>query len=279
MTSGAVTSRLIRIDKALVELGLAESRTQAQRWIESGHVRLKDKVINTPSTRVALPDDGRAIQVTTSPENRYVSRGGLKLQAAIEFLISHFQIESLVALLGSDFIVLDIGLSTGGFADCLLQNGVPFIWGVDVGHGQLDRKLQADPRLKSFEGLNARNLTTQLRQLNPNAEIPKFALITIDVSFISLKLVLPQAWQSLRHEGLLIALVKPQFELGASALDKRGVVKDPNLYQSLELTMKAWAVESQAEFIGWLPSPITGGDGNREFLMILKKQGNPSCAG
>jgi 23S rRNA (cytidine1920-2'-O)/16S rRNA (cytidine1409-2'-O)-methyltransferase len=262
-------TRSLRLDKALVELGLVRSRTQAQRFIKDGYVRMDGQLVTEVAELVQLPSDGVRIRVDENPENRYVSRGGLKLEAAIQFLLPHFN-------LATGPIALDIGISTGGFTDCLLAHGAAQVWGVDVGHGQLDPKIANDTRVIHFEGLNARNLLAELalRRVGTQ-EIPVFDIAVVDVSFISLKLVLPNTFLALRPGGILIALVKPQFELGAAALDKRGVVKDPILYEHLERTMRdfaATALESAAEVLAWLDSPITGGDGNREFLLILKKE-------
>ena len=238
---------------------------------------MSGKKITLVSELVGLPLAPTAFLISSTPENRYVSRGGLKLEAALAFLLSHYHWNAITELRPDPLIALDIGISTGGFTDCLLQAGVPQVWGVDVGHGQLDPRLDQDPRVTHFEGLNARDLSAQLQlALSADTVLPVFDLIVIDVAFISLKLILPPAWSLLGNDGILIALVKPQFELGASALDKRGVVKDPKLYQNLELAMREWSQSVGAEFVQWMESPILGGDGggngNHEFLMILRKR-------
>jgi len=278
-----------RADAVLVDRGLAASRTLAQRLIAAGSVWVDDgsgarAVIR--ASEVIAP--GSALGVDAAdPSLRYVSRGGLKLEPALARLRSL----GLQALTdrphGPDpgpgpgapgagppddsvgLVALDIGLSTGGFADCLLSHGVQRVVGIDVGHGQLHPRLAADPRVRSFEGLNARALEASI--LGDAMPAAGFGLATIDVSFIALDAVLPAVVALIGECGWLVALVKPQFELGPAARDRHGIVRDSRLYGPLLDRLAASCQALNCTVRETLESPLRGGDGNREFLLIAQK--------
>ena len=247
----------MRADLALVARGLAPSRSAARRLIEAGAVHRLEGSLREAIRRPAVEiGDQTGLEVDAHDENRFVSRAGAKLAGAL-------------ARIGLDVhgrVVLDLGISTGGFSDCLLQAGAARVVGVDVSHGQLHPRLVAEPRLRLFEGLTARHLDAA--QLGDAMPADGFDLIVADLSFISLTKVLPAALPLARPGGRLLALVKPQFELGAAALDGRGIVRDPALYAGLpeligdSLTRCGWRL---AQF---LDSPLPGGDGNREFFVL-----------
>ncbi|HEY7298656.1 MAG TPA: TlyA family RNA methyltransferase [Xanthobacteraceae bacterium] len=237
-------SARMRADRLLVERGLFESRTKAQAAIEAGLVTADGAVVGKPSDEIAIESVLRA-----QPAHPYVSRGGVKLAAALD----HFRFDP------AGRIGLDVGASTGGFADVLLQRGARRIYAVDVGHGQLHATLRARPEILSLE-------KTDIRTLTPDRlpEPPQFA--TVDVSFISLKLVLPAVARLIRQPAWLVALIKPQFEAGPDQVTK-GVVRDAVTHAAVcdeiarSITSLDWTVA------GIIPSPIAGGDGNREFLI------------
>jgi len=239
-----------RLDLLLVERGLFESREKAQRAIMAGTVRVGEALADKPGTKVP-PDAAIFIQ----EKCRYVGRGGLKLEAALK----HFGVDP------AGKVCLDIGASTGGFTDCLLQHGAARVHAVDVGHSQLDWKIRSDPRVVVREKLNARFLTHE--------EIPEpIALCVIDVSFISLTLILPAAFGLLEPGGTVLALIKPQFELGKEEVDKgRGVVRDPLAQQQAVRKIENFVRDTLAKsWHGVIESPILGGEGNREFLACLR---------
>jgi 23S rRNA (cytidine1920-2'-O)/16S rRNA (cytidine1409-2'-O)-methyltransferase len=246
----------MRIDQLLVERGLASSRSQAQRLIASG-VRWLDrgawKTVGKNGDEV--PDEAE-LELLDSAEARYVSRGGLKLEGALK--------ESGVTVEGK--VCLDIGQSTGGFTDCLLQLGAARVTGVDVGQGQLHDKLRHEPRVIAIEKLNARELTAE--QVGD-----EFDLIVGDLSFISMTLVLPALVPLLKPEGDLLMLVKPQFELQPGQVGKRGIVTDPALYAVVEERIRGCCASLGLQVRGWYDSPVTGGDGNREFFVYSTKRG------
>lgn len=245
---------LLRADALLVQHGLAASRTAAQRLIEAGRVLLD----GAPLTKAAqtLPPNA-ALTVVADDADRYVSRGGLKLAGALA--------ESGLPVAGKT--CLDVGQSTGGFSDCLLQAGAARVVGVDVGHGQLHPRLQNHPRLTALEGINCRALTaTDLGAAMPASG---FDLIVGDVSFISLTLILPQLPPLLAAGGAMLLLVKPQFEVGPGQLGKGGIVRDPARYAEVEQKLRKTAQNLGLTVTAWLNSPITGGDGNREFFIGL----------
>jgi 23S rRNA (cytidine1920-2'-O)/16S rRNA (cytidine1409-2'-O)-methyltransferase len=243
-----------RLDELLVSRGLAESRTQAKALIMSGRVRHGTERLEKPGKEFPLDVD---LSVDQPP--RFVSRGGEKLAAAL----AHFGIDPRGAH------VLDVGASTGGFTDCVLQAGATDVVCVDVGRAQLHTKLRADPRVTNIEKLNARFITP--KDL-PRAE---YDLIMMDLSFISLTSVWPAVWPLLRPGGVLVALVKPQFEAGKAEVDKgQGVIRDPAV-QAATLSRVRTFAESElpaVEVLGSIDSPITGADGNREFLLGLRKR-------
>ncbi|QLG88849.1 TlyA family RNA methyltransferase [Chitinibacter bivalviorum] len=250
---------LQRADLFLVEQGLASSRTQAQTMIAAGRVFADGK----PITKAAFKLDAQAdITITPDEVDRYVSRGGLKLAGAL----------TSAQLDVSGMLALDVGISTGGFSDCLLQSGARKVIGVEVGHDQLHPRLLADARVVQFEGVNARHLTPELIAPAVVADSPdaQLDLVVGDVSFISLTLVLPALRTVLPVGGLLLFLVKPQFELGPQALGKGGIVRDEALYPLVEDKIKTAAVAAGFELLDYFASPIAGGDGNREFFIYAR---------
>ncbi len=249
---------MARVDLLLVSRGLAASRTAAQHLIDAGRVYQGEprQRVSKPSARL---DDDTPLYVEAHADDRFVSRGGLKLAGALA--------ESGLAVDGLS--ALDVGISTGGFTDCLLQAGVARVVGIDVGHGQLHPRLQADPRVTLFEGVNARAPDeAALRTANQGEA---FSLIVGDVSFISLTLTLPPLVPLLQPGGYLLHLVKPQFEVGRAGIGRGGLVKDPALYADVEKRMRALVSELGLHCTGWMHSPIAGGDGNREFFILARK--------
>ncbi|WP_341743777.1 TlyA family RNA methyltransferase [Azonexus hydrophilus] len=247
---------LLRADALLVQRGLAASRTQAQRLIGEGRVLADGKAIAKPS--LELPADA-VLTVVEDESDRYVSRGGLKLAGALA--------HTGIAVAGRT--CLDVGQSTGGFTDCLLQAGATQVVGVDVGHGQLHGKLKNDGRVSALEGINCRALSAA--DLGDAMPTGGFDLIVGDVSFISMTLVLPQLPALLAADGDLLLLIKPQFEVGPHNIGKGGIVRDPTLYREVEGRFLDLARQLDLTAKAWLDSPITGGDGNREFFIWLKK--------
>lgn len=250
-----------RLDVHLVEKGLAQSRTHAQELIEAEQVFLiqgaQKKVLKKPSFAVTAE---MTIEVTSGPANRFVSRGGLKLEGALEHL--------KLSVAGKK--ALDVGISTGGFTDCLLKKGADFVLGVDVGHGQVHQSLVANPKLKVIEGINARALS---QDPNVAAMVPKekFDLIVMDVSFISISLIIPELIGFLKTEGCLLSLVKPQFEVGVDGLAKGGIVKDASLFKDVENKIKKICLEQNLKVLDYFSSPIQGKDGNNEFFIFAQK--------
>ncbi len=242
-----------RLDEILVARGLAESRSQAQALIRAGKVRRGTERLDKPGKD--YPVD---IELELEQPPRFVSRGGEKLAGALE----RFHLD----LTGAH--VLDIGASTGGFTDCSLQAGAADVVCVDVGRAQLHSKLRGDPRVTNLEQINARELRAE--QL-PRAE---YDAIVIDVSFISLRSILPPAWPLLRVGGVLVALVKPQFEAGKAEADRgHGVIRDPQVHDRVVATIvEAAQALPDVEVLGTMDSPLTGADGNREFLLALRKR-------
>lgn len=251
----------LRCDLALAQVGLARSRTHAKDLIESGVVRVKRdgalRSIDTASFLV-LPTD--QLSVEDSELTRFVSRAGLKLEAALEHR----------ALGVGGFHCLDIGQSTGGFTDCLLRRGASFVTGIDVGSGQLDRGLKADPRVFAFEELNARE-ATWIEVIADAIPARGFDLVVIDVSFISLTLVVPEATNPRLKPSRLLALVKPQFEVGPKGLDAHGVVKDPSLLGPVHDKITASVRDRGWNVLDYFPSGLRGKDGNQEFFIYAEK--------
>jgi 23S rRNA (cytidine1920-2'-O)/16S rRNA (cytidine1409-2'-O)-methyltransferase len=244
----------MRADQLLVERGLAASRSQAQRliaagvrWFDGAHWRAVAK------NGDELPQ-GAQLELLDTAESRYVSRGGLKLEGALR--------TSGVDVRG--FICLDVGQSTGGFTDCLLQHGAARVTGVDVGHGQLHEKLRRDARVVAIEKLNARELSAD--QVGAG-----FDLVVGDLSFISLTLVLPALVPLLKAGGQLLMLVKPQFELQPAQIGKGGIVRDASLYAEVEQRLRDCCASLGLQVRGWYDSPIAGGDGNREFFIHARR--------
>jgi 23S rRNA (cytidine1920-2'-O)/16S rRNA (cytidine1409-2'-O)-methyltransferase len=242
-----------RLDQLLVTRGLAKSRAQAQALILAGRVQVEG--LAAPKAGALVPDE---VRVTLKEPPPFVSRGGEKLAGALD----HFQ----VALEGK--VALDVGASTGGFTHCLLTRGARKVYAVDVGYGQLDAALRNDPRVVVLERVNIRHL--------PQEAIPELIdLATLDLSFISLTLVLPKIQEFLRPEGEIVAMVKPQFEVGRGQVGKGGVVRDPKLQQE--------AVQRVAEAAGALgfavspgfPAPLKGPKGNQEYFLYLTHQSEP----
>lgn len=253
----------MRADQLLVARGLAPSRSAAQRLIERGAVRWRGPRGWTVLRKAGdeLPD-GCALEVTDDAELRWASRGGLKLDGAL----AH------VGLQPRGLVCLDVGQGSGGFTDVLLARGAARVVGVDVGHGQLAPRLRDDPRVRAFEGLNARHL--RAADLGDAMPAAGFDLLTGDLSFISLALVLPALAPLLRPGGTLLMLVKPQFELQPGQLGKGGVVKDPALYPQVEAKLRAACAEAGLAVLDWFASAVEGGDGNREFF-VRATRGQP----
>ena len=240
-----------RLDVLLVDRGLAETRQKAQATIMSGLVYVNGQKTDKSGTAVA---DDAAVEVRGSTL-RYVSRGGLKLEKAM----SSYPISLDGCVCG------DIGASTGGFTDCMLQNGAKKVYAVDVGYGQLDWRLRNDPRVVCLERTNARYLT---HEVIPDA----LDFASVDVSFISLRLILPALRTLLREDGRVACLVKPQFEAGRAAVGKNGIVKDEKVRRKVIDDVSSFAASLGFTVCGVIPSPITGGSGNKEFLMHMKAQ-------
>jgi 23S rRNA (cytidine1920-2'-O)/16S rRNA (cytidine1409-2'-O)-methyltransferase len=241
-----------RLDHLLVERGVC-SREQARRLIMAGAVRVGDRIVDKPGALVAHDSEIRV--ESASEESKFVSRGGAKLQAALD----HFQIDV------SNAVVLDVGASTGGFTDCVLQRGARAVIAVDVGYGQLAWKLRSDPRVTLLERRNIRHVSASDLPLFPDIAV-------VDVSFISLRLVLPQLAELLPERGEVVALVKPQFEVGKGQVGKGGVVRDAPLQAQAVVAVRERARELGFDCLGEFPSPLLGPKGNREFFLFLKKK-------
>ena len=234
-----------RIDQLLVERRFASSREKAKAILMAGQVMLGTDVVTKAGALV--PVDA-VINVKNSP--RYVGRGGIKLAAALKA----FRMD----VTGS--VALDIGASTGGFTDCLLQNGANHVYAVDVGHGQLDFTLRQNPKVTCLERINARY---------PFDLPDKVDLVVIDVSFIGLRLIIPGIFPHLNPDANIVALVKPQFEAGRSEVGKNGVVRDPSVHGRVLGSLLLWAINKSIRIRGVVTSPITGDAGNREFFVLL----------
>ena len=240
----------LRLDQLLVGRGLFPSRERARRAILAGEVSVATRIVDKPSE---LLDEQTPIAV--KPTRKYVGRGALKLESALDYF--HIDLEGKTAL--------DIGASTGGFTDCMLQRGAEKVYAVDVGYGQLDWKLRNDARVIVLEKTNARFLTRdQLQQL--------VDICVIDVSFISLTLILPNAVALLKPDGMILALIKPQFELQRSEVGKGGIVRDPLLHQKAQDKIVAFVNDLGHIVAGIAPSAIKGADGNQEFFACIRKR-------
>jgi 23S rRNA (cytidine1920-2'-O)/16S rRNA (cytidine1409-2'-O)-methyltransferase len=258
----------VRADQLLVERGLAASRSQAVRLIAGG-VRWRDgatwRVV--AKNRDEVPENAE-LELLDAAEARYVSRGGLKLEGALA--AAHVDPRGKHCL--------DVGQSTGGFTDCLLQQGARQVTGVDVGHGQLHVRLRADARVTAIEKVNARALSAAHLSAGDPAPAPAFELIVGDLSFISLTLVLPALVPLLTSSGELLMLVKPQFELQPGQVGKGGIVRDAALYAVVEQRLRNACAELGLRVAAWFDSPIMGGDGNREFFIhAVRASGEPGA--
>ena len=236
-----------RLDVLLVERGLVESRERGKRLIMAGQVLVEGRVLDKPGARVPVDAD-----IRLRARLPYVSRGGIKLAAALEA----FGVDVKGA------VAADVGASTGGFTDCLLQRGARRVYAIDVGYGQLAWRLRRDPRVVVMERTNVRYLDSLPEPID---------LATVDVSFISLELVLPKVMGWLKPGGEIIALIKPQFEAGREKVGKGGVVRDPQVHRTVLRKILGWAVEHGLAVRGLIPSPIKGPAGNVEFLVHLRR--------
>jgi 23S rRNA (cytidine1920-2'-O)/16S rRNA (cytidine1409-2'-O)-methyltransferase len=241
-----------RIDKLLQQRGFADSRTKAQALIMTGVVLVDEKRVEKPSESFA---EDVAIRLKgASPEIRYVSRGGLKLERAL----TEFNIDA------ESMICLDVGSSTGGFTDCLLQRGAAKIVCIDSGTNQLDWRIRSDPRVDVRERTNA-------RLLQPSDFDTQFDLIVIDVSFISVTKILPALVPLLSDEGRIIVLIKPQFEVGKSEVGKGGIVREPEKHERVVQEVNRFAESLGLRVSGVIESPIFGAEGNKEFLALYER--------
>ena len=239
-----------RIDQTLVERGFFASRERAQRAIMAGEVRVGDRVFAKAAELIEID---APISIVQPPQ--FASRGALKLGGALDFF--GVEVKGKTAL--------DIGSSTGGFTDCLLQRGAAKLFAVDVGHGQLAWKLRNDPRVTVMEKVNARFLSRD--------DIPEVVdLCVIDVSFISLTLILPRAFELIAPEGMILALIKPQFELQRKDVGRGGIVRGPALHEKAQQKIVKFVEEANYHVVGLVPSTITGTDGNQEFFICIRKR-------
>ena len=251
-----------RADIVLVERGLFSSRARAQAAIAAGLVSIGGAALRKASEEVA--EDA---SIEAEAPHPWASRGGVKLAAALDAF----------ALDPSGLVCLDVGASTGGFTDCLLQRGAAHVIGVDVGHGQLHPRLRGDARVTAIEGVNARTLSADAWAALSPADTG-FDLIVGDLSFISLTLVLPALVPLLKASGDLLMLVKPQFELQPGQVGKGGIVRDPALYTAVEQRLRDACTAVGLRVARWLDSPIAGGDGNREFFIhAVRANGEPGA--
>jgi len=241
-----------RIDKLLFEGGFADSRSKAQALVMAGVVLVDEKRVEKPSESF-LPEANIRIK-GDSPEARYASRGGLKLEAALQ----EFAIDP------TGLVCLDIGASTGGFTDCLLQHGAARVVAVDAGTNQIVWKLREDNRVEVREQTNA-------RELKPADFNDLFDLIVMDVSFISVTKIIPSLPPLLKDTGRVIILIKPQFEVGKGEVGKGGIVREPEKHERVIAEVNGAAVEHGFAVVGLIDSPITGAEGNKEFLAIYGK--------
>jgi 23S rRNA (cytidine1920-2'-O)/16S rRNA (cytidine1409-2'-O)-methyltransferase len=242
-----------RVDRLLVERGLAPTRTRAQALVMAGLVLVGERRVEKPSESVAS-DAPLRVRGADDPAARYVGRGGLKMERALQ----EFGIDP------TGFTCLDVGASTGGFTDCLLQHGARRIVAIDVGHNQIDWRLRTDARVEVREGVNARHLSPQDFE-------ESFDLVVVDVSFISATKVLPALVPLLKEGGRAVVLVKPQFEVGRGEVGKGGIVRDPAQHARVVEEVNASARALGLLLRGVTDSPIKGADGNREFLALYEK--------
>jgi 23S rRNA (cytidine1920-2'-O)/16S rRNA (cytidine1409-2'-O)-methyltransferase len=243
-----------RVDKVLVERGLADSRTRAQALIMAGRVLVDEQRVNKASDNIPT-DASIRIKGADDPAARYVGRGGLKLEKAIQ----HFSIDV------RGFVCLDVGASTGGFTDCLLQHGAARVVALDVGHNQIDWRLRADSRVDVREGVNA-------RYLRGDDFDSQFDFVAMDVSFISATRIFPAVLPLMKNGSHLVTLIKPQFEVGRGEVGKGGIVRDPEQHQRVIAEVNEAAKANGLEVVGVIESPIRGGDGNVEFLALYRRE-------
>jgi len=242
----------VRLDTLVSDRGLAASRARARDAILRGHVKVDGQIVTKPSLNVP-PESAITLD---DPAADYVSRAGLKLEAALDHFA--FPVEGRTAL--------DLGASTGGFTEALLRRDAAHVVAIDVGHGQMHPRVGADSRVTVIEGLNARDLT----RLDLNGH--RFDLLVADVSFISLRLALPPALELAEPGTSAVILVKPQFEAGREAIAKNGLLRDPDSAPLVAEALRDWlAAQPGWRVIGLIPSPIAGGDGNHEFLLAAEK--------
>ncbi|MFO7667279.1 MAG: TlyA family RNA methyltransferase [Desulfobacterales bacterium] len=241
-----------RLDIKLVERGIAESRERAKSLIMAGKITVNCEVRDKPGILVSDDDD----IVLKDKDIPFVSRGGIKLEAALK----SFNIEI------DDLVCLDVGASTGGFTDCLLKHGAEKVFAVDVGYGQMAWNLRKDPRVVTIERANIRYLTHE-------AVSRPVDLVTIDVSFISLKIVVPAVLKFMKTNGSIIALIKPQFEVGKGKVGKGGVVRESIMHDEVVKNLSAFFIETGLKIEGIIPSPVYGSKGNKEFLIYMKYPG------
>ena len=239
-------SNKLRLDQLLLKKKLVSSRERAKSLILAGKVRIGDEVADKPGRMC----DEECPVLIIKDIHPYVSRGGLKLEHALK--------EFNISVVGK--VAVDIGASTGGFTDCLIQHGINKVFALDVGYGQLDWKLQSDPRVLALDRKNARDFV-------PNDIEGPVDLIVIDVSFISLKLVIPSAISALKPEGELVALVKPQFEVGKDQVENKGIIKDSKKHLNVLFKLRSFMKIQGWPLINLTASPITGQKGNREYLI------------
>ena len=247
-------SRKERLDRLMVERGLVSSRAQAQTLVMAGQVRINGETAIKPSRLVPLQADIELVSPLP-----YVSRGGVKLEAALEAFAIDVNAK----------ICADIGACTGGFTDVILQRGAKRVYAIDVGYGQLHWKLRRDPRVVVMERTNVRFL-----EILP--EIVNF--VSCDVSFISLKLVLPVVQKWISTDANIVALIKPQFEAGRKDVGKKGVVRDPEIHRQVLVDILEWVIQRNLVPLGLIPSPIKGASGNTEFLLWLSPGGQAALS-
>lgn len=238
-----------RLDRILMDKGYAETRSKALGLIMSGHILVNGKPVTKAGASIE-----EASEITLKQHMPYVSRGALKLEAALEA----FQVDV------KDMIAIDIGASTGGFSEIMITRGASKVYAVDVGHGQLHWKLRTDPRIICLEGINARLFTKDL--------IPELCdIATFDVSFISLKLVVPPILNVLKKKASIIALIKPQFEAGKGLVGKGGIIKNQNVIDDVIKEISSFLNGLSLKVQGVIPSPIKGAKGNQEYLIHVLK--------
>ncbi len=244
----------IRLDAAVFENGFAESREKAKAFIMAGVVFVNNEKMDKPGTQIKRTD---VIEVRSNPL-KYVSRGGLKLEKAMQVFPINL----------TDAICADVGASTGGFTDCMLQNGAKRVYAIDVGYGQLAWKLRSDERVINLERTNFRYVTEK--------EVPeKLDFASVDVSFISLKLILPVLKTLLKPGGEAVCLIKPQFEAGKDKVGKKGVVRDQSVHIEVVKNVFSYMLDSSFAVLGLDYSPVKGPEGNIEYLAYIKLSDNP----